>query len=260
MIRFRRMNDGSVVYPREVPTGPPGYTQDPQDKCRWFPRFLRNCEHRYLGEKILPACNCKVNVLSCRLLQIPVNVPVCNDCKLQDATMEPIVNYDEQFPREIWIFGKGPSFDGFDFSTAGQFRIGINDAVYHIPDVFVACGTDQHILQMYSNGLPNSVRYTMLPNTCGMYFNRPVIRWDSDAGLNTGPAAIQTAIRRGTRILNLVGFDSLFGDWRYAKSITTSHNAGLSKSVYELSITQTRQILAGFTGKVNFAGYGNSLP
>lgn len=32
-----------------------------------------------------------------------------------------------------WLFGKGPSFQTFDFQTAGPLRVAINDVIHHVP-------------------------------------------------------------------------------------------------------------------------------
>jgi hypothetical protein len=37
--------------------------------------------------------------------------------------------------REAWLFGKGPSLSGFNFSDAGEIRCAINDATAHVPGV-----------------------------------------------------------------------------------------------------------------------------
>ena len=36
--------------------------------------------------------------------------------------------------KEAWLFGKGRSFDFVEWSKVGKFRIGINNAIRHIPD------------------------------------------------------------------------------------------------------------------------------
>jgi len=33
-----------------------------------------------------------------------------------------------------WIFGKGPSLDGFDFATAGRLRICTNESLVVVPE------------------------------------------------------------------------------------------------------------------------------
>lgn len=41
-----------------------------------------------------------------------------------------------------WLFGKGPSFSNFDFSTAGPLRVAINDVADHVPDCVYCFAND----------------------------------------------------------------------------------------------------------------------
>jgi hypothetical protein len=41
---------------------------------------------------------------------------------------------DRHAGQTAWIFGKGPSLQFFDFSSAGKLRFAINDVIAHIPD------------------------------------------------------------------------------------------------------------------------------
>src|SRR5690606_727694 len=252
---IRRMPDGSVVYPNQgIPPshGPPGYKQDPRNPYRWVPVFP-DCKYRYIGYNFQERCKCNVPVNKCNALDgVIVSVPFCNSCKIRTgeiAVPENRMTYTDNFPYEVWIAGKGPSLEYFDWSNAGKFRIGINEAVYVVPDCYVACATDQQIMEMYSNNLPESVEYTLLPTTCMYNFGKKIIRWDTEPSYGSGPSALLTAIRKGSKVIHLVGFDSLKGDWRYAKHLNTKAE-GMAKNTYRKHIEDVWKIRSKFKGSI----------
>jgi hypothetical protein len=70
-----------------------------------------------------------------------------------------------------WVFGKGPSLDGFDFSDAGKVRVGINDVVAVVPDCLYGFSNDRVVgwLDVYE---PHHVLFTP-KRTADNYEERP---------------------------------------------------------------------------------------
>jgi hypothetical protein len=57
---------------------------------------------------------------------------------------QPLVEFIGKHQGETaWLFGKGPSFDGFDFSQAGALRCGINDVAAHVPGCIYGFAHDE---------------------------------------------------------------------------------------------------------------------
>lgn len=54
----------------------------------------------------------------------------------------------------VWLFGKGPSLSGFDFSKAGPLRAAINDVIGHIPGCLYGFANDgvERWADFYSDG------------------------------------------------------------------------------------------------------------
>lgn len=49
---------------------------------------------------------------------------------------------DRHAGETAWLFGKGQSFTGFDFKTAGKLRLAINDVIAHVPDCLYGFAND----------------------------------------------------------------------------------------------------------------------
>jgi len=64
---------------------------------------------------------------------------------------------------EAWIFGKGPSLDGFDFGMAGPLRICINESLGHVPDPTYFFAHDEVPIQRAAAHWPTSCRAILQP-------------------------------------------------------------------------------------------------
>ena len=54
-----------------------------------------------------------------------------------------------RLPEDVWLAGKGPSLDSYDWNKAGICRIGINETAFVIPKCFGAFGIDYNVLDKY---------------------------------------------------------------------------------------------------------------
>jgi hypothetical protein len=251
---FRRQNDGSIIFLAQGPPphkGPPGYGQDPSNPYRWIPD-VPDCGYRFIGSNLNPTCKCMVKVMKCKLLQDSiVSAITCRSCTLYKqepvstltSVMDNLPCDTNQFPHEVWIAGKGPSLDRFDWTVAGWCRIGVNEAAYIVPNCLAASGTDNCILEMYRAKPPN-VQFYMVPSTVNYIRFQKVMTWDSEKGYGSGPATVLTCIRKGAKIIHLIGFDALKGINSYAKCLNLKQ-PGIAKNVFDA----TRQNLGLIAAK-----------
>lgn len=119
---------------------------------------------------------------------------------------------------EIWIFGKGPSLDYFDFSKAGIFRIGINEAAFDIPNCWAALAVDKVVVEKYKLLLDPSI-LLFLPTFYTVFNLSPLTPYyipEEIPTITSGQAALFIAHKLGATHIHLIGFDSLFGNFKYA--------------------------------------------
>ena len=185
MSRARIQDDGSLMFPRRgaPPLEVPGvYLTDPN-----------NPYHLIL------------NPASREIVQETVNVEI-----------------DRDGFKEIWLAGKGPSLDTFDWSKAGPMRIGINEVAFLIPKCWGAIAYDQHIHTKYILDLdPNVVVFRRMRDI--QYTFPKMYLWNKEVraryNLTTLNVALELFYFLGCRLLHLVGCDSWTGDASYAESI-----------------------------------------
>ena len=51
--------------------------------------------------------------------------------------------------KEVWLVGKGPSLDSYDWSKAGPYRICINETAFVVPEPWGAIAIDYTVLEKY---------------------------------------------------------------------------------------------------------------
>lgn len=67
---------------------------------------------------------------------------------------------------EAWIFGKGPSLDGFDFESAGNVRICINESLLIVPQAKYFFAHDEVPIQRVSAHWPSCCGAILEPKRC----------------------------------------------------------------------------------------------
>lgn len=116
--------------------------------------------------------------------------------------------------QEIWLAGKGVSLFTYDWSKAGQYRIGINHAACYVPKCYGAFALDYEALDYYKKYLdPTVVVYRKRSHIDYTFKN--MVLWDKTIAPNifaTAVAAVQVFYSYGCRIMHMVGFDSIDGD------------------------------------------------
>lgn len=125
-------------------------------------------------------------------------------------------------PKEVWLIGKGPSLDTIDWSTVGKYRIAINEAAFHIPDLWAAAAWDLAILNIYvERKLPPDTLIIQAEHTNGPVFKNRIVmnRTDRVVAMSTAAMVVQLLEYCHVERLHLLAFDSLRGDCGYAGSL-----------------------------------------
>lgn len=118
-----------------------------------------------------------------------------------------------KFPEEIWVAGKGPSLDWYDWSQAGPVRVCINESVYLVPGASHCIAVDYDVLKKYKAQLPEGVQVLRKASHKDYYFDN-MWCWEYEKHapvhkIGTATILLQVAYRLGARRMHLVGFDSV---------------------------------------------------
>lgn len=119
-----------------------------------------------------------------------------------------------------WLFGKGPSLDGFDFAAAGPLRVAINDVVGRVPGCVYGFANDSVAdwAHVYQPGLvlfqPRRLEHDIHAARCPVACERVIFDDELDDERLAWPPArlalIGLSVRRGTlgsagQILRVMG-------------------------------------------------------
>lgn len=131
----------------------------------------------------------------------------------------------DKFALSVWVAGKGPSLDSFDWSKAGKFRVGINEAAFVVPNCTVALALDTEIIHKYKDKLDENITVYLRDRKNFKFKNQ--YRWsrrDVKHHFGSLNVAIQLLYKQGARIFHLVGCDSVDNISGYAKSVAKGRN------------------------------------
>ena len=139
-------------------------------------------------------------------------------------------------PNEIWMFGKGPSLDFFDWSKAGSCRIGLNETAFVVPNCWGAFATDYPVLDKYEESLSSKILVFRKSVHTQYQFDKMVIypsKWIKN-WQGIGNIATQVLHKLGARIFHYIGFDSLIKqNSGYAQSIINIQGEGHNDQDYK---------------------------
>lgn len=143
--------------------------------------------------------------------------------------------YELRMGHEVWLVGKGPSLDGFNWDKAGKYRISINETVFLTPSPYAAIAIDYDVLDKYRD---NKLQLPIMKkSTHGRYsFDNEYIWEPSDLKygcMATAPIAIQLLALLGVSKIHFVGFDSMHGDLGYADAVKGIKGEGHSRDGYK---------------------------
>ena len=134
--------------------------------------------------------------------------------------------------RELWLGGKGPSLDKYDWSKAGSFRVGINETAFIIPDCYGAIANDLPILKKFKE-LPDNVVIYKRDGEKRIEFKNEILWKRPPSMFSTAIAAVLIFYGFGVRIIHFVGFDSVDDSMsKYAGSIKKIKGEGSNTDGY----------------------------
>ena len=149
------------------------------------------------------------------------------------SSMPEIVKFANPL-NEVWIAGKGPSLDTFDWSKAGVYRFGINETAFIIPFCFGTFAIDYHILNKYKKSLNSNIIVFRKFTHIDYEFPRMFL-WDRNMMKDAHATlciAIQVLHHLGARKFHFIGCDSMNQISGYAKSIININGQGDNKDSY----------------------------
>lgn len=126
---------------------------------------------------------------------------------------------------EIWLAGKGPSLDTFDWSKAGKYRVGINEAAFVIPDCYGAIAIDYYVLDKYltfDKIKDGSIKvFRKQAHVSYDFPNQHLWTCTAFKGYSTASVALDVFSSLGFNIFHLVGFDSISNpsSYQYADNV-----------------------------------------
>lgn len=157
---------------------------------------------------------------------------------------------DLRLPEEIWLAGKGPSFDFYDWSASGEIRIGLNETAFLIPDCWGAFAKDFPIVERYiSEPLNPSVTVFIKDTWPEKYhifqrmflWNRPI---HANILFGTAVTSLQIFHTLGARTFHMVGFDSIDAKAStYAQKIKAIDGEGKNQDGYEQINIRMKQVI-----------------
>ena len=121
---------------------------------------------------------------------------------------EAIVRYVDKVPNEVWLVGKGPSLDTYDWSKASWCRVAINEAAFIVPQCWGAFAVDTQVLNKFADSdIIIFKRYEQRKYVFKKMYNY-VKRIEAQSYHATAPIAVQVLHYLGANIIHFVGFDS----------------------------------------------------
>ena len=126
---------------------------------------------------------------------------------------------------EVWLAGKGPSLDDYDWSQANQYRFAINEAHELVPDCIGVFACDHPILNKLLN-LPICVFVNKIHVPP---FHFPIMfEWEHNVHAKDIHATLLVAVQvlhwMGIRRIHLIGCDSLTGEYKYSPLVAKGTN------------------------------------
>jgi len=143
-----------------------------------------------------------------------------------------------QIPEEVWLIGKGPSLDTYDWSKAGWFRACINETAFLIPNCTMAFCLDYRIHDKFIAALPENV--LVVVKKAHLHYHRyPYMLTYETQGVDivqayaTATVAIEILAQLGAKTIHFVGFDSIDNIGGYAQSVIGIRGEGTNKHEYQ---------------------------
>ncbi len=127
-------------------------------------------------------------------------------------------------PKEVWLFGKGPSLDTVNWDEVGDFRIGINHAAYRIPNLDMVFANDGPMQEEIYESIMAEYwsPYNIIFASRSRRIDFPYHLVHTAEGRGTAGYAVSVLIDLGVKSFHFVGFDAFFEKFGYAKDLPGS--------------------------------------
>jgi hypothetical protein len=149
---------------------------------------------------------------------------------------------------EVWLAGKGPSLDTFDWTGAGWCRVGINQAALVVPGCYAAIARDQSVMRIFQECLPRHIWLIRRRGHVALFpgFARTV-EIDKHPDYNyqgTATHALRFLHMQGAKLIHMVGFDAITnGQTHWAKSMNDQDWQGVTRDGFSRITHDTLRII-----------------
>ncbi len=127
-------------------------------------------------------------------------------------------------PKEVWLFGKGPSLDTVNWDEVGEFRVGINHAAYRVPNLDMMFANDGPMQEELFDSMRAGYwsPYNVVFVSRARKIDFPCHLVHTAEGRGTAGYAVSVLIDLGVKSFHFVGFDAYFDKFGYAKDLPGS--------------------------------------
>lgn len=143
-----------------------------------------------------------------------------------------MLDFISNIGNEVWLSGKGISFDKYDWKKAGPGRFALNEMAFVQPSITAAIAQYQAPLKRYISSLPKGVPVITI-KTEPEYFFKQMMKFDIEQTFK-GTVTLASCIleQLGMRKIHYVGFDSLDGDGTFSRHILRLGARGRNRDNY----------------------------
>lgn len=150
-------------------------------------------------------------------------------------------------PEEIWLAGKGPSLDTYDWTQANKWRFAINETAFVVPECMGAYAIDTPVLKKFLE-LDDDIiifrKRTQLHFEYARMFLWMYEQCSVKIRIASAPTFIQILYFLGARKIHFVGFDSMTtGTGEQAQCIKDINGQGKCSDGYQMINTHIKKIL-----------------
>jgi len=149
-------------------------------------------------------------------------------------------------PKEVWLVGKGPSLDYYDWSKATGPIVCINETAFLIKQCKYAIAIDYEVLHKYELSLDPSITLLRKHEHSHIKIDN-VFVWRKGIHaknlFSTAVVAIQVLKTLGAEIIHFVGFDAIDKRTGYAESVKEIRGEGTNSDGYTKISNQIKETL-----------------
>lgn len=150
--------------------------------------------------------------------------------------MEIVTNV--KIPENIWIAGKGPSLDTYNWSRANKYRFCINETIYIVPEPWAVFAIDYCVLDKFlEKPFPKEILVFRKHSHTKYVFPKMYLWTQEEVKIYfaTVICAVQVLKGLGAKRIHFVGFDSIDNNLDFAKSVDNINAKGRSENYHKIN-------------------------